>query len=235
MLGDFQPIPFIEGLLKTLLVYCPNQERGCVWTGERGNQDNHVDRYCKHADPRDDQHAAEAAVHVAQQALDLDALCDSLNPAAINVVALDVSGVLFKASRATLAKYPLSALGAMFAGRRKLQLLDDGRVFLNAPAETFGRVLSWLQEGVVPTDLSSYDAELLFQHAKKWRFDELVVALGEGRSEVQGSLRFSQAKLVSCMQVADTSNGGCLSLPGANLSGLYLGGARLEKIGRAHV
>ena len=116
VLGDFQPIPFIEGLLKTLLVYCPNQERGCTWTGERGNQEDHVDRYCKHADPRDDQHAAEAAVYAAQQALYLDALCDSLNPAANNVVALDVSGVLFKASRATLAKYPFSALGAVLAG-----------------------------------------------------------------------------------------------------------------------
>ena len=140
-----------------------------MWKGERSSQNHHLDRFCTHVDPNDYRCISESVNLAAQEALDLDVLCDLLNPAASEVITLDVSGTLLKASRATLAKYPKSVLGAMFGGRRKLHQLDNGAVFIDAPAETFLLVLCWLQGDVVPTDLSSYDANLLIKHAKKNR------------------------------------------------------------------
>ena len=199
-----------------------------MWKGERSSQNHHLDRFCTHVDPNDYRCISESVNLAAQEALDLDVLCDLLNPAASEVVTLDVSGTLIKASRATLAKYPQSVLGVMFVGRRKLQLQNNGSVFIDAPAETVLRVISWLQENVVPTDLTSYEANLLITHAKKYRLKDLVVALGgQACDGLHDSLRFTQARLVNCMQVSDIANGGRLYLPGSNLSGLYVSGACL--------
>jgi uncharacterized protein YjbI with pentapeptide repeats len=38
---------FIAGLLHELHVFCPNEEHGCKWTGERGDVLEHIKRFCE--------------------------------------------------------------------------------------------------------------------------------------------------------------------------------------------
>jgi uncharacterized protein YjbI with pentapeptide repeats len=38
---------FIVGLLHELKVFCPNEEHGCKWTGDRGDVQEHIKRFCE--------------------------------------------------------------------------------------------------------------------------------------------------------------------------------------------
>ncbi len=248
VLADFVPPPFIQLVLDELPVYCSNKIEGCAWSDERGSLAEHLRRFYEHGKCEFSNAGCETKgsfqklhAHIEEEceyaprkqervAKELESLCDALNPVPEDRVKLNVGGTRFETSRATLSKYPLSVLGIMFSGRRKLRESEDGVVFLDVVPRVFGYVLAWLQQGVHPSNLDSYEAELLLQHAKQLRLNDLVVALGgETVVKTRGGPVLSQDKLLTYMQVSGCGNGGSLSLPGANLSGHYLAGARLEK------
>lgn len=123
---------------------------------------------------------------------ELLSLCDKLNPEPVNVVTLDVGGKIFKTSRETLIKYPMSVLGVMFSSssRRKLKCNAEGVVFLDAPPKVFAYVLAWLQRGTIPKG----GCDGLLEEAKRWHLNELVKALG---GEVVGNRAGAKVSQVS--------------------------------------
>ena len=65
-------------------------------------------------------------------------------------VELEVGGVQFVTSVATLRSRAGSMLDALFSGRYSLDVAEDGvRAFLDRDGELFGHVLAYLREGVV--------------------------------------------------------------------------------------
>lgn len=161
---------------------------------------------------------------------DLTAL-EQLNPKPEEMVLIDAGGTLVRTSRKTLCKYPSSLLAVLFDPERDATLSRDptsGAVLLDVDGPAFAQVVSWLRGcDHVMLDTSGPDAALVFQ-AKMWRLDKLVRQLGGDSHHSNGGPRLSQSALLNYMTISDCANGGRLALPGVDMSGLYLGGARLE-------
>lgn len=62
------------------------------------------------------------------------------------VVKLNVGGRHFETRLETLRKYPESMLGAMFSGRYKLDLTNDGRYFIDRNGDYFEHILEFLRD-----------------------------------------------------------------------------------------
>jgi hypothetical protein len=143
------------------------------------------------------------------------------------VVELNVGGRMFTTTRELLVKHEASVLAQMIINNVPTNNNDDNnephhkKLLIDADGDAFAYIMSWLRRGVVPYDLPAYEARLVLAEAQFWALDELVLALGgdiDGVEPVRKAKghRISQAALLQCLQV---SNGGGLSLPGANLSG----------------
>lgn len=174
-----EPQRLIKNMLERVEVKC----NACGMTMKRGLRgeifDQHAQTGCPIACPDGcgavltrDKLASHASVHAKEKQ------CAALNPSSTDFIKLSVGGTQLVASRNTLTKYPDSLLGAMFLERtRKLNRDGSGTVLIEAPLQPFLHVLAWLQRGVVPRELSCYDADLLLQEARTWQLDELVAGI----------------------------------------------------------
>jgi hypothetical protein len=105
----------------------------------------------------------------------------ALNPPPDQVVVLNVGGTRFTTSRAVLTKYPESVLGVMFSETsRKLEVAEDGSVFLDANPALFGHILNWLRRGTLP-ELSAAEVRALKEEANVWGLRELLQELEKKR------------------------------------------------------
>lgn len=231
---------------------CTWLARGCQWRGRLLAVAEHVGSSCEYADvacphgPASCAHTCErrkladhlrecpAAVKAAQEAKwkAVADVCARLNPAKADVVKLNVGGRALMCSKQTLCKYPLSLLGLLFSGNsRPLERLEDGSVFIDRNGEVFSVLLEWLRggggSGVDLGRLSDETRAQLCTEAAFWQLDELVALL---RPTVEPPVQATtQKKKISLDQLAlmlKISN--TLRLVDADLSGLYLGGVKLE-------
>eukprot|EP01116_Phalansterium_solitarium_P002838 TRINITY_DN1313_c1_g1_i1.p1 TRINITY_DN1313_c1_g1~~TRINITY_DN1313_c1_g1_i1.p1 ORF type:complete len:455 (-),score=147.77 TRINITY_DN1313_c1_g1_i1:114-1478(-) len=84
------------------------------------------------------------------------------SPALASIVVLNVGGVHYTTTRATLCQYPDTMLGAMFSGKYALTLMKDGSVFIDRDGQLFQHVLQFLrsQRWVLPSH-DAYQTELI--------------------------------------------------------------------------
>lgn len=210
---SFQPNDVLEGLLDELTVLCPKK---CPWRGERGSLADHLARFCPKV--REEEAARVAAEEARQKRTrDFEKRRHAINPVAADVVVLNVGGTQFHTSRATLVSQPDSMLAHLFSEDRA-HCGSDGVPFLDLDPTAFGYILQWLRDGSTPT-LTGYEADVLLRQAKLLGLNKLLGTPAKKSTLV----RVTQEQVLSYVNVGHT-----LSLPGCDLSGLYLGGMNLE-------
>lgn len=213
---SFQPNDVLEGLLDELTVLCPKK---CPWRGERGSLADHLARFCPKV--REEEAARVAAEEARQKRTrDFEKRRHAINPVAADVVVLNVGGTQFHTSRATLVSQPDSMLAHLFSEDRA-HCGSDGVPFLDLDPTAFGYILQWLRDASFPT-LTGYEADVLLRQAKLLGLNKLVKAL-PAQARKSTLVRVTQEQVLSYVNVGHT-----LSLPGCDLSGLYLGGMNLE-------
>jgi len=139
------------------------------------------------------------------------AICNTKNPPIDQMIAINAGGQLFTASKATLTKYPLSVLGILFSDTRRVLNRHNGVVLLDINGRVFGYILTWLQYGVIASDLSSLDRQLLLHEAKQLELTKLEQCLQIPR-------KLSQFDLLSFLNNGSTR----IVMHGMDLSGLSL-------------
>lgn len=111
------------------------------------------------------------------------------------IVELNVGGVHYTTSAATLCKKPGTMLAAMFSGRYEVLKGSDGRVFLDRDGELFAYILCYLRDDTVPVTLDT-DELLLRRLQLEFEFFNLepmisreVAFVAGGADESDDSLR----------------------------------------------
>jgi hypothetical protein len=198
--------PHLEGHCEYVQVYCPEE---CGVKVERSALKHHLEKDCAITKRKEEERkrladkvaeeerirveqlaAAEVRRQQEKRAVELESMCDTLNPAAEDAIRLNVGGTFFETTRGTLTKYPLSVLGVMFSEtRRKLKRDATGAVFLDADPFAFRLLLAWLREGVRPGGLSRFEQDEVLRLAQKFHLVELssllVLQAGSGASGFQ--------------------------------------------------
>lgn len=96
-----------------------------------------------------------------------------------SIIKLDVGGVIFKTSVATLTKANDSMLAAMFSGRYPLATDDAGAIFIDRDPTHFRIILNFLLDGYLPPDLSSNTVVALQHEAEYYQLPALSRLLAE--------------------------------------------------------
>ena len=85
------------------------------------------------------------------------------------IIELDIGGTHKMATaRATLTKFPSSALGCMFSGKHKLKK-HKGRIFIDRDSEPFVSVMSYLRTGKVPVFNSKTEEVRFLEEMDFWQ------------------------------------------------------------------
>eukprot|EP00743_Colponemidia_sp_Colp-15_P011980 GILK01013497.1.p1 GENE.GILK01013497.1~~GILK01013497.1.p1 ORF type:complete len:298 (+),score=26.64 GILK01013497.1:53-895(+) len=94
----------------------------------------------------------------------------------LKIVKLDVGGVHFTTSSATLCRDPDSMLAAMFSGRYPIAMDSDGRVFIDRDGSFFNYILNYLRDGTleVPSIDTQYVLNRIRQEAEYYGLRGLV-------------------------------------------------------------
>lgn len=89
-----------------------------------------------------------------------------------NIVHLNVGGHFFTTRLSTLLKDKDSMLAAMFSGRFKLEVDDQGRYFIDRDGKYFGYVLNYLRDASLLPEASV--ALQVYREAQYFRVEELI-------------------------------------------------------------
>lgn len=92
-------------------------------------------------------------------------------------IKLDVGGILFTASQATLCRVPDSMLAVMFSGRHALIASDDGSYFIDRDGTQFRHILNYLRSGAVSLPADPAAQEELAVEADYYGITELARAV----------------------------------------------------------
>ncbi|KAK3106371.1 hypothetical protein FSP39_018737 [Pinctada imbricata] len=100
------------------------------------------------------------------------------------IVCLNVGGVIYTTTRATLCTYPDSMLGAMFSGNYGFTKDENGCCFIDRDGTMFKHILAFLRSNslILPDNFTEFD--LLKNEAEFYQIQPLLDALGEfGKKE----------------------------------------------------
>jgi len=92
------------------------------------------------------------------------------------IISLNVGGVIYCTTKATLLKYPGTMLHSMFSGRHTIIKDSDGNYFLDRDGNTFKLILNYLRTGQFP-DLNRKELLELRAEAEFFSITPLVRAL----------------------------------------------------------
>jgi hypothetical protein len=100
-----------------------------------------------------------------------------------NVVHLNVGGVLYTTTKATLSRFPNSMLGAMFNGSMPTSCDQDGRYFIDRDGSLFGFILNFLRSSQIalPIDFKQFDQ--LAIEADFYQIEPLIQAVNDARQK----------------------------------------------------
>ncbi|XP_002731176.1 BTB/POZ domain-containing protein KCTD6-like [Saccoglossus kowalevskii] len=101
------------------------------------------------------------------------------------ILYLNVGGVIYTTTRATLLNYPHSMLGSMFSERVPTQLDQNGHYFIDRDGEIFRYVLNFLRSTRLSLPENFKDWELLATEADFFQIPELIEAIHHARDERQ--------------------------------------------------
>ena len=149
------------------VVPCP---AGCGERLERRNLPNHQ--------------AVCASVQSQMEHLEkLQSLCETKNPSSL--IGVNAGGQVFHVRSQTMQKYPSSVLGVLFSSQQKVHKDQAGNILLDVQPQTFQLIVTWLQYGVLPKELSSLERCMLLEESRQLRLDDLL-------AELQKPMRLSQ-------------------------------------------
>ena len=94
-------------------------------------------------------------------------------------VILDVGGVRYSTTYATLTLYPDSMLGRMFGGDLPLKINDDGTVFIDRDGALFRHILNFLRCSRLSLPRPFPEMEALRVEADFFQITPLIQALNE--------------------------------------------------------
>ena len=100
-----------------------------------------------------------------------------------DVVRLNVGGLIYTTSRATLCKYPDSMLGAMFSGDYDVTYDESGCVFIDRDETIFRHVLNFLRSSKLILPQKFEDCDSLESEADFYQIQPLIGALNERKKE----------------------------------------------------
>ncbi len=100
-----------------------------------------------------------------------------------DIIRLNVGGIPYTTTKATLSKYPNSMIGAMFNGSMSTTVDDDGRYFIDRDGEMFAHVLNFLRSSrlALPDGFKCFDQ--LAVEADFYQIEPLIQAVSELRKE----------------------------------------------------
>ena len=102
-----------------------------------------------------------------------------------DLVCLNVGGVLYTTTKATLSRFPNSMLGAMFNGSMPTTLDGEGNYFIDRDGMIFAYVLNFLRSSslALPDEFRHYDQ--LAVEADFYQIEPLIQAINELRSKAR--------------------------------------------------
>ena len=103
-----------------------------------------------------------------------------------DIVRLNVGGIIYTTSRATLCNYPESMLGAMFGGNFETIYDDSGCAFIDRDGQMFKHVLNFLRTGSLLLPQKFDNFELLASEADFYQIQPLIDVLKE-RGDKKGN------------------------------------------------
>lgn len=124
----------------------------------------------------------------------------------MSIVELNVGGVFYTTSMATLMKEPDSLLAQMFSQKSKSQLVKDnkGRVFLDRDGVLFRYVLDYLRNQALILPENFHEKERLKQEAEYFKLTNMV-------KSVTAAVIASTRKLPPISSANSTGNDACTS------------------------
>ncbi|XP_046853767.1 BTB/POZ domain-containing protein KCTD21-like [Xenia sp. Carnegie-2017] len=113
-----------------------------------------------------------------------------------SVVSLNVGGMIYAASLATLTRYSKSMLAAMFSGRVPIETDANGNYFIDRDGKLFRHVLNFLRSGHLHLPKGFGEFELLKQEVDFYQLKDMMAHLSKAAA-------FGISRLSS--KVGDTS------------------------------
>ena len=140
-------------------------------------------------------------------------LCTLLEEmASPDLLHLNVGGVLYTTTKATLSRYPNSMLGAMFNGSMPTSCDADGRYFIDRDGTLFQYVLNFLRSSqlALPEEFKHY--EQLAIEADFYQIEPLIQAV----SELRHRLRKPRIPVGHLIEVIEVRTGSTATMPTNN-------------------
>ena len=101
------------------------------------------------------------------------------NSAFPSVISLNVGGIVYTASLATLTRYSKSMLGAMFSGRMSLDTDTNGNYFIDRDGKLFRHVLNFLRSGQLHLPKGFTELEQLKQEVDFYQLKDMAAHLNK--------------------------------------------------------
>ena len=101
------------------------------------------------------------------------------NSAFPSVISLNVGGIMYTASLATLTRYSKSMLGAMFSGRMPLETDTNGNYFIDRDGKLFRHVLNFLRSGQLHLPKGFTELEQLKQEVDFYQLKDMTAHLNK--------------------------------------------------------
>jgi hypothetical protein len=96
-----------------------------------------------------------------------------------SVISLNVGGIIYTASLATLTRYSKSMLAAMFSGRMPLETDTNGNYFIDRDGKLFRHVLNFLRSGQLCLPKGFTELEQLKQEVDFYQLKDMTAHLNK--------------------------------------------------------
>lgn len=127
------------------------------------------------------------------------------------IVKLNVGGVVYTTTRATLCKHPNSMLGAMFNGSMSTHLDENGCVFIDRDGEMFKFILNYLRCSRLTLPNDFRDLDLLSAEADFYQVTSLIEHIEELKQPVP-----EKPVRVRYLEVIEVRTGNLATMPTMN-------------------
>ena len=122
-------------------------------------------------------------------------------------ISLDVGGVIFKTTVATLTKYPDSMLAAMFKSERPPAMKDDnGNFLIDRNPRAFAYILEFLRNAGLPDDIVGCSLQEVQWEASYYGLDGLLKIIedrNKAKEEAEGRKKNEEAPKMSKLEVEE--------------------------------
>ena len=134
-------------------------------------------------------------------------MCDS------SILRLNVGGVPYTTTKATLCRYPNSMLGAMFNGSMPTTLDEDSRYFIDRDGHLFVHILNYLRSARLALPDGFKLLEPLMAEADFFQIEPLIQDLTDLKKQESANVESTTGRL---MEVIEVRTGSTATMPTNN-------------------